>query len=69
MTGFSGNLERVDGFPYLSFPTGQVHASASLADKKEFEVVAEKGSKWLARIPGTDEIGWIPKSHCIEILM
>ena len=32
-------------------------------------MVFEKDERWLARIPGTDEIGWIPKSHCIEILM
>lgn len=32
-------------------------------------MIVEKEDRWLARIPGSAEVGWIPKSHCIEILM
>jgi len=31
--------------------------------------VFEKDDRWLARVLGTDEVGWIPKSHCIQILV
>jgi hypothetical protein len=66
---FDGKMERADGFPYLSFSPGQVFPLLRYADQQEFEVTVEKGDRWLARVHGTDEIGWIPKSHCIQILM
>jgi hypothetical protein len=55
---FTAGSAHVDGYPCISFLAGQ-----------EFEVIFEKDERWLARMPGTNELGWIPKSHCIEILM